>query len=230
MALVRISQQLLSDVTVGIETFAQTIKQKTIDPLLGVSANTVVGGELAEYLETYCWREAPQLKDQMPSRWCGKADYINLDLYDQQGRSLVDGYITVYAEGKRNFKLPPGMNSYGSHRMTIKTHEHTACQWVTSYATNRKAYMEALDAHNTKFRALREQVIGFLNGSKSLNDALKKFPDIGLYVPKEYIERVEVKVERAPREVREAQEKQDATATIDTNLLTTMGVLRSLAA
>jgi hypothetical protein len=42
--------------------------------------------------------------------------------------------------------------------------------------------------------------MAFLGKCKSLNEALKLWPGVKMYIPREYIERVERKVERKVRE------------------------------
>jgi hypothetical protein len=43
-------------------------------------------------------------------------------------------------------------------------------------------------------------IMAFLGKCKSLNEALKLWPGVKMYIPREYIERVERKVERKVRE------------------------------
>jgi hypothetical protein len=50
---------------------------------------------------------------------------------------------------------------------------------------------------NLKWDKLTRQVTTFIEGCKSLNEALKLWPDVRLYIPIKYMERVEKKVEKS---------------------------------
>lgn len=53
---------------------------------------------------------------------------------------------------------------------------------------------------DAKWEKVRSDITGLLRKCKSLNEALKLLPTLRMYIPKEDIQRVERKIERAPRE------------------------------
>jgi hypothetical protein len=57
-------------------------------------------------------------------------------------------------------------------------------------------HRRTIDELNVKWADIKEQVIKFLRSAKSLNEALKLWPALALYISDSYISRVNDKVSR----------------------------------
>jgi hypothetical protein len=57
-----------------------------------------------------------------------------------------------------------------------------------------------LDKHQvaSKWSQIKDKVITFFRSCKSVNEAIKLWPDVRMYIPTEYMERVERKAARGP--------------------------------
>lgn len=74
---------------------------------------------------------------------------------------------------------------------------------------------------NTRWSAVINQVTTFVSKCKSLNEAIKLWPDVQRYVPKEYLDRVAKKVEKSANK----SEAANALAAIDVDMVNTSLVL-----
>ena len=82
-------------------------------------------------------------------------------------------------------------------------------------------YKEANEVQ-VRWDKIGKQVQEFLNSCKSLNEGLKVWPDLRLYVPKEYLDKVEEKQARSKSASSQAAEKLKA---MDLDTITTSAVI-----
>lgn len=74
---------------------------------------------------------------------------------------------------------------------------------------------------NTRWATVISQVTTFVSKCKSLNEAIKLWPDVQRYTPKEYLDRVAKKVDKSSNK----SEAADALAAIDVDMVNTSLVL-----
>ena len=79
---------------------------------------------------------------------------------------------------------------------------------------------------NNRWNAVNEQVVSFLNNCKSANEAMKLWPDVARYFPKETIDKVNQKTEKAVRGESNALE---ALKALDFDSINTSTVLARMA-
>lgn len=224
MALVRISYALINDVEAGIVNFADKVERDTIDPLCPQAASEEVkGGEFAAYCEDLLWGEHLHLKDKIPSNWRQDCDHIQAHIKDENNKTIIR--LSVSPE-KGQFKGTPRTDRWGPS-VNIKLQQCTL-PWVHDFFDKKAVYDTARAAHRVKFGTIKEQVLGFLRSSKSLNDAIKKYPDIKLWIPQAYLDSIERVVERKPREQREKEVVEQTMGSLDHSLLASMGVLKTI--
>ena len=227
MALVRISRDLLTAVKDTIKEFADQIRQDTVDKTNpSLAAKEYVGGDIFDYCDKKAWGEHYDLKGRLVgTRFCKQVSRYDLSIRDQQGKHRIEIQVRP-SEGKVN--IPSWMGSWDYCDLSTSESDVSSLPWVSKFFADKEEYDILLAAHNTKFANIRDQVIGFLNASKSLNDAIKKYPDIKLWIPKRYIDDVERVVDRKPREQRVREEMAEAVVDLDTSLLASMGVMRAI--
>jgi len=223
MALVRISRSLHDTVENVINQFANKIYNEQIATLCPEAAtNSVTDAEFAEYCESLLWGEHLHLKDQMPLKWCVQPE--NIDAHFKL--DAINTRIRV-THPQRRIKVPPGTSSY-SPDVSVPESEFGRVPWVRDFLVNRAAFETAKQEHTHKFNTIKQQVRAFLNGCKSLNDAVKKWPDIKLWLPDYTIAELERVVERTPRAIKEREEAELAVANMDTSLITSLGVMKAI--
>lgn len=224
MGLVRISAALERDVTQEVDCFASKIYEQTIKPLLGEYMELTVSDDAKVLeLERHLWKENAHLLDTLPKEFIGFAQPLRLSV------KINDKYdVTLNVSGKSSgkFRMPWHVNSYGSHGERYVASRPV--QWVEEFKRQYLVYAGANEAHNAKFELIKRQIITFLKSSKSLNDALKKYPELRMHIPEEYLTQHDEVVVRVPREKRVADEKAEALAPLDTDALTSIGVLKQL--
>jgi hypothetical protein len=86
-------------------------------------------------------------------------------------------------------------------------------------------YEQAVRKVRRAWGARRDQIVLFLSKCKSLNEAIKLWPEVRLYVPKLYIDTVEIPVVRAQPVVR----KETVTEGLDSDGLTAAAIAAKLA-
>lgn len=110
-----------------------------------------------------------------------------------------DGTTTDSWKNRTEFYIKPNTGSFVAPNRESNPSELT----INSLAIDDPFVKDWMDYKitirdvNLKWDKLTKQVITFVEGCKSLNEALKLWPDVKLYVPNKYMERVEKKVEKS---------------------------------
>lgn len=112
-------------------------------------------------------------------------------------------------------------DSYGRNRVniTLDSDEHPL---LAEFVTVRRNYEEI----NTRWQSVQAQILGYLNSCKSLNEALKLWPDVARYVPSSYVDKVN---EKALRQAQEASQALQALKGLDLDKINTSTVLARMA-
>jgi hypothetical protein len=154
------------------------------------------------------WGKYEHLQAQMPSSWLEKLDFDYSDEADlrlrtktrdpqlnARGVKFVD--ICVGLKKKREITVPPKCARYTTFDV-----DQDICPEIKEFFDKK--------IEDTKFelkwQKIADDVRAFLDSNKSLNAALKAWPELRAFIPADYIARVEKKCERkASRE--EAERK-----------------------
>lgn len=205
MATVRISAELKHAIVTRI-----TDMERQAQARLGIPEMIMELGAsfLAEKLERSMWGEHYHLKDQLPDKWKTKVDrfYIELRTTDNV-RYKHQVHIGAF--------LPPANNVYEVLHVNVaeilsEVLRNRLHDTLTEYAANRVKY-----AH------IKQEIEALLDAAGSLNAVLKKYPDIALYVPDAYIDRVNASTERTKSSTLE-------TITVDIDTIVATGVQHAL--
>lgn len=195
MAFVGISYNLSQDVTTKIYKMRDAeIASLGIRPSEKISLQ---GSEA--WLHEAIWGEHIALRNMVPAEWC-------------ENVSSVDTYVLVGA--------PPEVRRYGvslffaekiSLRPGLDSRRYSVTMRfdsVDSLPLELKPYVEwcvRCSDVTSRWDKVRTQVVDFLNNCKSLNEALKLWPDLRVYIPEAYLERVDRKAERQKVESKAAE-------------------------
>jgi hypothetical protein len=232
MALVRISKQLIADVRARVQYLRDAEINEAPTPATTRQACT---GDGAEPLAAFVlWGEHLHLKSQMPEQWLTRAQKVSFRTAYTHDDGHVERTATVAVEGV-TLCAPPGTNVYWNGNVDVdvpySTIEEAASNELSPYHTTAKYVMEMVEHEKRRRRinrtwAPREtQLVQFLEKCKSLNEAIKLWPQIKLYVPKDYIDTVETPVVRPQAVTR----KEKVTEGLDSDGLTAAAIAARLA-
>lgn len=207
MAFVGISNRLIDDVRDGIRGMCSA-ELKTAGEVEHIRVT-----EHDHWFIDLAYGEHLHLRDVIPADWKKTYNgYGNIQI-------LADGdTYSLDTRGEEVKGLPPNHRDYRAFVASVDNPRlpESVREQVTIIRTRRD--MER------RWNGVRDKVITFLESCKSLNEAIKLWPDIEHYVPKEYIERVLAKREKATTESRAAE----ILGSIDTQELTAAAVIARL--
>jgi hypothetical protein len=147
----------------------------------------------------------------------GSGDMIRLhvveldDLIPKRGTKPLD--VTFRIKGAAKY-----FYEYGVYSVSREAHP-----WLGAWADNRLLRHEC----ETRWESIDKKVALFLDNCKSLNEALKLWPDLAHYVPQEYIDKVNEKTEKKKSGPSEAA--LEALKAIDTDVVAQSNVLARMA-
>lgn len=220
MALVRISHSLIDDVIMNIRRIRDRQYNVEITPQKPGTA-PVDKNELYDMAVAKLWGNNAHLKPPaIPAAWCVTTQRLDIAIMAYHDGQRIRAFPEINVT--REAVLPPGTRSgYGYVDVAFNL-----ADFPPEFGERITAFLEAETAFKLKYAKLEDQIVSFLRGSKSLNEALKKYPNIGLYVSQHYKDRVEAKVERASKE---HEEKLEASINgLDHALIASVGVIGAL--
>jgi hypothetical protein len=223
MAYVAISRGLLEAVKSNIREMRRAEENALPENPVNMYGKSAARNPLEPWLEERIWENALHLKSVLPSSWIAKQEKFDLVVRVQK----EDG--TTTSVGSYRFEMPNTLyemppqyrNLYAPDIVMTITSEMAATnpffKECVDYATKRKEVDKRWDDVKTA-------VFDYLGKCKSLNQAIKLWPGIAHYIPKEYVERVEEKIERRAREA----DAQDSLKSIDTDAIEAAAVIARL--
>lgn len=214
MATVRITKELLHDVARKIHNTSQTVRAATIAPLSATN-DPLFKEALREAGMLKLWEKYAHLRNIVPKTWLKEVDRLDVQ---------VHGYPEYQIPGK--FVVPPDTKSlsYSYVEVRISKEEIPPQFWVRE-----DNFMEKLAEHERRFAELQKTVKMLLENSKSLNDAVKKHPDLLLHIPEPYKSRLEeVTVRKASNQNKDDAAKPFVLDDQKKELLASVGVLGAL--
>lgn len=190
MAYVAISNQLMDEVRSKINR----MKEAEVNSIPAVMDNLSFNTVPHDY-EQLVWGEHFHLKDSIPPSWkrnvgelCGYAEYTH------NGRTLK---TRLYIKLANKIGVPPDQNSYTAHFYMPETHPDMAPIIERD---------KQVDDISNKWNAISSKIRDFLGNCKSLNEAVKLWPDVRIYIPQSYMDRMLAKSERTAEKISKASE------------------------
>jgi len=207
MTIVRISKGLLESVEKQITSMALASANAGYEKNHPTS-NADVKKALVDAAYRKWFIAAPELRAVIPKDWLEEFERIDF--------KIKAGSVNLSFGVSGNYNAPHSASiSFNSADVELVQRDlpPEINAVLLEYATEKTE-------HEAKFKKVREQVKEFLENAKSLNDAVKRFPNIALYAPKEFIDLMNAK---KPEKVVE-----DKVVELDTSLLSTVGVMHLL--
>lgn len=187
MAYVAISQALLSETEHNISRMKDREKTQLPSPVteMKIDHDDPIATNIA-------WGEHVHLKGTLPEDWTQLVDGIHVNITYNFNDAPRDTSFAIRAKDKQF--LVPNFRSNGYNSANIKVYEDHP--FVKQFASELVESRRTHDEINVKWHDIKEQVIKFLRSAKSLNEALKLWPALALYISDSYISRVNDKVSR----------------------------------
>jgi hypothetical protein len=155
----------------------------------------------------WAWGKHLHLKDQMPADWCKKSDNIQLR-FEVTDRTV----FRVRVELTPPLITPPCGVPSGVFPISVDDPE------IKAIVARESTLWDIIQ----RWDKVDKQILDFLGKCKSVNEALKLWPQIEAYLPDEYVERAQEKKHRNPSAPSQAAE---ALKALDTDHLTTAAVI-----
>lgn len=204
MAYVGISGELITNV----ENHISRMRNKERDAFTTPNGQLELS-EAPQEVVALLWGEYAHLQNLLPEKWMTKNTGVDLHIsYTLDDSPDADKYSTTFTVKYSNqLMAPPGISSY-RHDIYIPVNTCPIPQ-----AEDFLKWAKEMSAIEARWKKVRTQIVAFLKSCKSLNEALKLWPDVRIYIPDEFIKRVERKVEREATMSRAAS----ALANVDTD-------------
>ena len=187
MAYVAISQALVNEIEQNINRMKERERNQLPSPATEMKVNH--DNPIATNI---VWGEFAHLKNTLPEDWTQCVDSIHVNITYKFNDAPRDTSFIIRANDKQF--LVPHLRSNGYNSATIKVYEDHP--FVQQFAASLVEHKRTIDELNVKWADIKEQVIKFLRSAKSLNEALKLWPALALYISDSYISRVNDKVSR----------------------------------
>lgn len=218
MATVYITQQLRNDITRVINRMSDKEVEDTVP-----NARNSISVDASELANRAAWGDHYHLIKQLPPDWLKQPGSVDINVtvgIDEDGKPIKE---TVSFTGLTYYKERPSIDRWGAPRPEVTK------QWLEANTHMTPAEMALVKLEDIATRneiQLRWQktdgdIRTFLNKCKSLNEALKLWPGVQLYIPASYIERVNTKVDRKSR-------TDDVLASVDIGELTAAAIAAKL--
>jgi len=190
MAYVAISASLLNEVENKINRMKEADANLIQKPIDEIAYQT-----LPDDLEQLLWGAHYNLKNVIPDDWkTYNKDFRANTRFMHDGTELKSMVAIKTAVGTA---APPKSSSYTTHFDIPADHP-----LIAEVVQRDIAYFE----NNKKWKAIRVQIKDFLNNCKSLNEAVKLWPDVRVYIPQSYMDRMLAKSERTAEKISKASE------------------------
>lgn len=173
------------------------------------------------------WGSHHHLRTQMPAEWKQNPGKLTLRVGyrpdpAEERKFEVDYYVTAPS----GFECPntnQANSNYYGYMIRVNEDSFLLPQGARDLVAHRKVCREA----DKRWEDVSNKVRQFLNASKSLNEALKLWPGLALYINKDYLDRVALKVTIEKKE-KPKTNAEELLGTIDVDTLTAAAVASKL--
>lgn len=199
MAYVAISNDLIARVRNRIKS----MRQAEVDSVL--PQNNVVMMDASELYNRGAWGDHMHLISAIPKEWLAKPEDAQVVVEgghtDHTGKDCIVKTTLIFKQCTAAYRRP----STDYWNQANATHHIAALRGLPPIPGRDELiarWEQACAAHDVvaRWNKVESDILDFMRNCKSLNEALKLLPTLRMYIPKEDIQRVERKIERAPRE------------------------------
>lgn len=227
MTYVAISSGLINTITHHIEAMIKSELGSLADPdeLL---RDYLTSPEGKAYIDEWMWKGEEGARVFMEKYAIKRAGTVRVrfstEVRPEEGPRTVEDSLTVDMQCAPHRLVPlSSPSSYYMNNLVVELN------LMGEDSPKFEEYKRALTAQlecRERWTKVKEQIINFIRKAKSLNEALKLWPDVARYVPVEYVDKANEKKERPEKKKSEAAE---ALKDLDVDLAATSAVLARMA-
>lgn len=215
MAYVAISNNLISDTQNNIIKMRDKEKAAVTAPPERINVSNKDAN-----LELLIWGNHLHLRDQMPNEWKKTYNRINARIQYEWAPEKSTSFEFIF-ESVDPIEVPQcNENSYYGHNIVVPETSHLLPQQARAALEHQKFCRQT----DEKWSGIKQQVSDFLRAAKSLNEALKLWPALSLYISDDYIDRVN----NNPKREKTASKAEEIMASISIDQLTAAAVASKL--
>ena len=221
MAYVRKTDTLVSDIFSKLSDMSVHAQNAVKQPNR-VECDTPIYHSIFKAIEDAAWALNPKLKDVTPDEWKYKA-YRTIVAFESKDAGTIKK-LDFVADDKVPLALPIAPRALSRYNDSITVPEKYWDTAVTSWFEQMAACDAKIEEIKEQYASVRGQLKSYLKTKSSLNVALKDMPELELYVPASYMERInEVTAPRVKAVVEEADE-----VIVDREQLASLGIAHRL--
>lgn len=214
---VRKTQTLVDDIDHRVDSMKNNaVKQLATD--VEVEIGSPLHAEIKLAIENSLWQDAPDLKDKMPDSWLPDED-VTAE-FKAPDRRTVRHHFTDQTGSK--IKIPPKFNRYRDVVIEETYWTPLIADWLDRQHNVEVEKQKLTDM----YREISNQLISFMGKHASLNTAIKEMPELKLYVPDSYIEKLERQENRIKSKPKSPTTKDDVE--VDVEALTRAAIAHRL--
>ena len=195
MAYVRKTDTLVSEILSKVREMSRTAQEPYSGKTL--TDDSAEYNAIRNCIEDISWKDAPQIKQQMPKDWLEGLQAKEIDVNIVAPESCPDSAdISIYLKQPNDgyFTLSPAHASAGSsyygNKGKIELREDDFPPVLMAWFKGGKSNESLKKSIEDKFNKVENQLKSFMEQHASLNTAIKEMPEIEHYVPTEYIEKL----------------------------------------
>lgn len=215
MAYVAISNNLISDTQNNIIKMRDKEKAAVTAPPERINVSNKDAN-----LELLIWGNHLHLRDQMPNEWKKTYNRVNARIQYEWAPEKTSSFEFIF-ESVDPIEVPQSNeNSYYGHNINVPETSHLLPPQARAALEHQKFCRQT----DEKWSGIKQQVSDFLRAAKSLNEALKLWPALALYISDDYIDRVN----NNPKREKMASKAEEIMASISIDDLTAAAVASKL--
>jgi hypothetical protein len=215
MAYVAISNNLLESTQSNINKMRDKEKAAVTAPPERINVSNKDAN-----LELLVWGNHLHLRDQMPNEWKKTYNRVNARIQYEWAPEKASSFEFIF-ESVDPIEVPQSNeNSYYGHNINVPETSHLLPPQARAALEHQKFCRQT----DEKWSGIKQQVSDFLRAAKSLNEALKLWPALSLYISDEYIDRVN----NNPKREKMASKAEEIMASISIDDLTAAAVASKL--
>ena len=185
MAYVGISRSFMDEVKNQIERMHQAETQQ-----LSVVEPKLTGGEAI--VLNALWQGHMQFKDTLPKEWGTYVEDYTVTFKVPVPEGNKERSMETTGKFPKKVFAPPGDRGY-YNRLNIKIKVDATASNVPLELQQAYEFLCQLHTQNMRWAKVQEDVKKFLGACKSVNEAIKLWPDVVMYLPKDVIDKVAMK-------------------------------------
>lgn len=162
-----------------------------------IDIGTPLHQDVTKIIEEVLWEEAPDIRDKIPTDWCKMEDSVNVRFVSSDAAKSITYQFETSNEDK--LKCPPNFRRWDT--VIIEELEMTTLikEWVDHRHTQSFKRTETEDM----FDDIKAQLTKFMSKHASLNTAIKELPELEMYVPQGYLDKLAEETVRSNPKKRE---------------------------